>query len=383
MQKLQPFLDSKPLYYDEIDLERMPRTYESVKEQLATPKIIHIVGTNGKGTTGRFLANALLLNGLNVGHYTSPHILNFNERIWLNGENADEHVLEAAHQKLFGLLLQEQADALSYFEYTTLLAMVVYERCDYVVLEAGLGGEFDATNVFEKVLSLFTPIDRDHQAFLGDSIESIAKTKFRSMQKVAISARQPHPEVEKIYNEIAQQKGCDAMQIDDLLSRDEEEEIRSIASKEGLASYLQDNLLLALSGLKLLGFKADVSALAKAPLFGRLTKIGENILLDVGHNVLAAEAIASTLKGQKFTLVYNSYRDKDYAVIIRTLKPIIDDIELIDVDDVRIEQRSVLEEVIKAEGIPLSGFATIDMGKNYLVFGSFSVAEAFLRRMQL
>ena len=383
MQKLQPFLDRKPLYYDEIDLERMPRTYESVKEQLATPKIIHVVGTNGKGTTGRFLANALLQNGLNVGHYTSPHILNFNERIWLNGENVDEHVLETAHQKLFGLLSEEQADALSYFEYTTLLAMVVYERCDYVVLEAGLGGEFDATNVFEKVLSLFTPIDRDHQAFLGDSIESIAKTKFRSMQKVAISARQPHPEVEKIYNEIAQQKGCDAMQIDDLLSRDEEEEIRSIASKEGLASYLQENLLLALSGLKLLGFKADVSALAKAPLFGRLTKIGQNILLDVGHNVLAAEAIASTLKGQKFTLVYNSYRDKDYAVIIRTLKPIIDTVELIDVDDVRIEQRSVLEEVIKAEGIPLSGFVTIDKNKDYLVFGSFSVAEAFLRRMQL
>ncbi len=383
MQKLQPFLDRKPLFYDEIDLERMPRTYESVKEQLATPKIIHVVGTNGKGTTGRFLANALLQNGFNVGHYTSPHILNFNERIWLNGENADGDVLEAAHQKLFGLLSEEQADALSYFEYTTLLAMVVYERCDYVVLEAGLGGEFDATDVFEKVLSLFTPIDRDHQAFLGDSIESIAKTKFRSMQKVAISARQPHPEVEKIYNEIAQQKGCDAMQIDDLLSRDEEEEIRSIASKEGLASYLQDNLLLGLSGLKLLGFKADVSALAKAPLFGRLTKIGENILLDVGHNVLAAEAIASTLKGQKFTLVYNSYRDKDYAAIIRTLRPIIDTIELIDVEDVRIEQRSLLEEVIRAQGIPLSVFATIDKNKNYLVFGSFSVAEAFLRRMQL
>ncbi len=383
MQNLQTFLDNKPLYYDEIDLERMPRTYQAIKEQLATPKIIHIVGTNGKGTTGRFLANGLLQNNLSVGHYTSPHILNFNERIWLNGENVSERVLEAAHQKLFGLLSQEQADALSYFEYTTFLAMIVYERCDYVVLEAGLGGEFDATNVFDKTLSLFTPIDRDHQAFLGDSIEAIAKTKFRSMQKVAISARQPHSEVAKIYYEIARQKGCDAKQIDDLLKRGEEEEIRSIASEEGLANYLQDNLLLALSGLKFLGFKADVSALAKAPLYGRLTKIGHNILLDVGHNVLAAEAIASTLKGQKFTLVYNSYRDKDYAVIIRTLKPIIDTIELIDVDDVRIEQRSVLEEVIRAQGIPLSGFATIEKNKNYLVFGSFSVAEAFLRRIQL
>ncbi|MGB6019492.1 MAG: bifunctional folylpolyglutamate synthase/dihydrofolate synthase [Sulfurimonadaceae bacterium] len=376
---LKTFLDAKPLYYDEIDLERMPRVYKAVKASLPSPKVIHVVGTNGKGTTGRFLANALLQNDLNVGHYTSPHILTFNERIWLNGENVSDDVLEEAHQKLSGVLSKEQADSLSYFEYTTLLAMIVYEKCDYVVLEAGLGGEFDATNVFDKVLSLFTPIDIDHQAFLGDDIVSIAGTKFRSMQKNAILGRQVHPDVKKTYDEIAAQKECDAKQIDDLLSTSEQEEIRSIASQEGLADYLQENLLLALSGLTFLGFKADVAALANAPLFGRLTKISENILLDVGHNALAAGAIASTLRGRKFTLVYNSYRDKDYATIIQTLKPIISSIELIEVDDVRIEQESKLEEVIRAADIPLSKFATIENDKNYLVFGSFSVAEAFLK----
>ncbi|MGB5965593.1 MAG: bifunctional folylpolyglutamate synthase/dihydrofolate synthase, partial [Sulfurimonadaceae bacterium] len=300
-------------------------------------------------------------------------------RIWLNGENVSDDVLEEAHQKLSGVLSKEQADSLSYFEYTTLLTMIVYEKCDYVVLEAGLGGEFDATNVFDKVLSLFTPIDIDHQAFLGDDIVSIAGTKFRSMQKNAILGRQVHPDVKKTYDEIAAQKECDAKQIDDLLSTSEQEEIRSIASQEGLADYLQENLLLALSGLTFLGFKADVAALANAPLFGRLTKISENILLDVGHNALAAGAIASTLRGRKFTLVYNSYRDKDYATIIQTLKPIISSIELIEVDDVRIEQESKLEEVIRAADIPLSKFATIENDKNYLVFGSFSVAEAFLK----
>ena len=195
MKSLQDFLDNKPLYYDKIDLERMPRIYRAIKAHLPRPKIIHIVGTNGKGTTGRFLANGLLQNGFSVGHYTSPHILTFNERIWLNGENVNDGVLEAAHQKLYALLTQEQSDALSYFEYTTLLAMVVYEACDYAVLEAGLGGEFDATNVFDKELSLFTAIGQDHQAFLGDDIGSIAGTKFRSMQKSAILGRQTNPEV--------------------------------------------------------------------------------------------------------------------------------------------------------------------------------------------
>ena len=378
MTPLQTFLDAKPLYYDEIDLERMPRVYNLIKASLPSPKVIHVVGTNGKGTTGRFLANALLQNGLVVGHYTSPHIVKFNERIWLNGENVTDDVLEEAHQKLSSLLSKEQSDSLSYFEYTTLLAMVVYEKCDYVVLEAGLGGEFDATNVFDKTLSLFTPIDMDHQSFLGEDIASIAGTKLRSMQSAAILGRQVHSEVEKIYYEIAEERGCKAQDIDDVLSLLEQEEIHKIGSEKGLAAYLQENLLLALSALKYLGFDADADRLAASPLFGRLSKIRENILLDVGHNVLAAEAIAKALQGQKFTLVYNSYRDKDYKKIIKTLKPILNEVELIAVDDVRIEQEAHLREVIKAQGLNVTEFATIEEDKNYLVFGSFSVAEAFL-----
>ncbi len=382
MRALQTFLDAKPLYYDEIDLERMPRVFKALKGTLPSPKVIHIVGTNGKGTTGRFLANALVQNGLHVGHYTSPHIVAFNERIWLDGDNVSDDVLESAHQKLLVLLSKEQADALSYFEYTTLLAMLVYEKCDYVVLEAGLGGEFDATNVFEKTLSLFTPIDIDHQSFLGDDIASIAATKFRSMQHDAILGRQTHREVEEIYRKIAQELGCRAHKIDDFLPDEVQRSITAVATQKGLAGYLQDNLLLALSGLHFLGFKADVAALAEAPLFGRLSTIKENVLLDVGHNVLAAKAIVQVLSGQKFTLIYNSYRDKDYANIIKTLKPIINDVELISVDDVRIEQEQQLLEVIRKQGLDVRRFATIEEDKNYLVFGSFSVAEAFLKYLR-
>ncbi len=379
MSALQTFLDAKPLYYDEIDLERMPRVFEALKEALPSPKVIHVVGTNGKGTTGRFLANALLQNNQSVGHYTSPHIVSFNERIWLNGDNANDDLLEAAHQKLLALLSKEQADALSYFEYTTLLAMLVYEKCDYVVLEAGLGGEFDATNVFAKKLSLFTTIDIDHQAFLGNDIASIAATKFRSMQHDAILGRQTHREVEEIYRKIAQERGCRAHKIEDYLPDEVQKSITDIATKKGLAGYLQDNLLLALSGLRFLGFEADVAVLAGAPLFGRLSKVKENVLLDVGHNVLAAKAIVQALSGQKFTLIYNSYRDKDYANIIKTLKPIVNNVELISVDDVRIEQEQQLLEVIRKQGLDVHKFATIEDDKNYLVFGSFSVAEAFLK----
>ncbi len=376
------FLDAKPLYYDVIDLERMPKTFESVKSHFPTPKVIHVVGTNGKGTTGRFLAHALLQNGLNVGHYTSPHIINFNERIWLNGENVQDEQLEAVHQKLYKILTPEQRNALSYFEYTTLLAMLVYEGCDYVVLEAGLGGEFDATNVFEKTVSLFTPIDIDHQSFLGDTLEEIAATKFRSMQKRAILGFQHHKEVECIFESIGEACGCKSYKLEEILDASLRQEIQHIATEKKLAPYLQENLLLALSALDILGFDADVSELCERPLFGRLTPLRHNVLLDVGHNVLAAKAIAETLKNQKYVLIYNSYRDKDYRQIIKTLKPIIKHIELIAVDDVRAEQEDALIKVIEQEEIVVKKFATIEAEQSYLVFGSFSVAEAFLKYLE-
>jgi len=79
---LKEFLRVKPLYYNEIDLSRMPKAYEYIKPHIKLGKVIHLVGTNGKGSTGRILSNLLLSKGVSVGHYTSPHILKFNERIW-------------------------------------------------------------------------------------------------------------------------------------------------------------------------------------------------------------------------------------------------------------------------------------------------------------
>ncbi|MDQ1337701.1 MAG: dihydrofolate synthase / folylpolyglutamate synthase, partial [Campylobacterota bacterium] len=134
---LKDYLNSKPLYYNEIDYTRMPRAYEKIKSSLPLNNVIHIIGTNGKGTTGRFLANALYAMGHSVGHYTSPHILEFNERVWLNGANATDAELEDAHVELQKLLSNSDSDSLSYFEYTTLLAMIIFKKCDYVVMEAG------------------------------------------------------------------------------------------------------------------------------------------------------------------------------------------------------------------------------------------------------
>ena len=203
------FLEAKPLYYKEIDHLRVHRAYASLAEKIHHPETIHIIGTNGKGSTGRMIAHLAYQgsgSGFSVGHFSSPHLLSFNERIWLDGKDVDDEVLERAHRKLYSILGREMSEALSYFEYTTLLALVVFEHCDLIVLEAGLGGEYDATSVCNRVLSVVTPIDMDHQAFLGESIEAIASTKIRSIQKRALLAPQPWPEVLEIAKKIAGEK---------------------------------------------------------------------------------------------------------------------------------------------------------------------------------
>jgi len=377
---LEKFLDAKPLYYDKIDYTRMPRVYEKIKSEFKIPRIIHLIGTNGKGTTGRFLASSLYSLGFKTGHYTSPHILNFNERIWLNGEEVSDETLNSAHTQLLKILTKEDSDSLSYFEYTTLLAMWIYKDLDYVVLEAGLGGEFDATAVFDKELTLITPIDIDHQAFLGNTVEEIAKTKLNAVQKVAILANQKHEEVYEIAQDISNENSFKFNRVDDYIKSEDKKIIEVIGSELSLAPYLKDNLKLAISALKYLAIKYEAKNFINSRLFGRLSHINENIIVDVGHNTLAASSILNALKGEKYILVYNSYRDKNYTEILSILKPLITHIEIMKIDDERAEKQELLQETIQDLGIVHKIFTKVDKNKKYLVFGSFSVVESFLKK---
>lgn len=375
--KLDNFLDNKPLFYDEIDYERFPRIFKSVKHHFKIPKVIHLVGTNGKGTTGRFLATALFNAGYKVGHFTSPHIMKFNERVWLNGADVCDATLEKEHTKLSNILDKIDLDMLSYFEYTTLLGIKIFAECDYVVLEAGLGGEFDATAVFDKILTLVTPIDKDHQAFLGDTIKEIATTKLNAIQNSAILAPQKHFEVYNIVDKMS--KNYNIQKIEDILDEDDLKNIEKISKKLDLVKYLQNNLSLAICALKFLNVKYKDSYFENSRLFGRLSKVAKNILVDVGHNPLAATSILNQLKPNKYTLIYNSFKDKDYREILSILKPIIVDVEIIDIDEQRIESIDKLQKVLNDLKIKYMKYKEVKPNKQYLVFGSFSVVEQFLK----
>ena len=376
---LDEFLAQKPLYYSEIDYTRMPRAYASIKDKLSPPKIIHVVGTNGKGTTGRFIANALVSLGFNTGHYTSPHISEFNERIWLNRQNIDNETLEKAHQKLLEILEPEFQKSLSYFEYTTFLAMIVYEKCDYVVLEAGLGGEHDATNVFDKLLSVITPIGLDHEEFLGNSIEEIAATKLRSVRSKAIVAEQKFVEVWDTARRLEKDLSVHFISYKDFLDASMITVAEEVAQEFEMPHYLQENLLLAMAVIKELGFEVKKKLFDSQPLQGRMQRIKHNVWLDLGHNTLAAEAISHCFCKKSVNLVYNSYKDKDYMSILRLLSPIVKKVEIIPIESDRIVPREDLVGAIVENGLEYKTFEGIEESENYLVFGSFSVAEAFAK----
>ena len=375
MQTFDAFLENKPLYYKEIDHERVHIAYGILKPHIKQPKTVHVVGTNGKGSTGRIVAHLAYKSGKSVGHYTSPHILKFNERIWIDGADASDEVLERAHQKLFAILGQEMSDALSYFEYTTLLAFVVFENCDLMVLEAGLGGEFDATNVCDKELSIITPIGIDHQAFLGDTIEEIAATKIRSVQKQVLLAPQMYDEVVKVAKQIADEKGAVLRQ-----AQEPSYKVAELVEANGWADYLISNATVALQALDILDIKYDINDLKTLELFGRFYALTSHIRIDVGHNPLAARAIEKALD-KKVVLIYNSLDDKDYEKVLRTLKPKVKRVEIIKIHSQRATTLSEIEKALTEVGLAYSYFENkIDENEDYLVFGSFYVVEEFLKQ---
>ena len=372
---LEEFLKYKTLYYDKIDFTVVKSSWDKLSKKIKLPFVIHIVGTNGKGSTGRFLAHYLHKKEFKVLHYSSPHILKFNERIWINGFDVSDENLEIAHQFLQNLFEIELLEKLTYFEYTTLLAFYLSKNFDYLVLEAGLGGEFDATNVVENNLSLITTIGLDHQSFLGNTVEEIAATKMRSVDNKMLIGYQVFPEVVQTAFKVKEQilkernKNIEIIEVKDF---------EKYPINDKFASYLKRNLHLVIACLNELKIPINLELFDDVLLFGRCQKIAFNITIDVGHNPLAAMVIAKEFENKKITLIYNSYADKDYVEVLKILKPIIKELVIIELDDKRVVKKEELLKIIKQLNITNKETIKIEENEEYLVFGSFLVVEKFL-----
>lgn len=378
--RLSAFLETKPKEYHKFDPSRFIQIYKDFKNAFfeIQAKVIHVVGTNGKGSTGRFLTLLLADQNFKVLHFTSPHVFEFRERFFLNGSVVGESVLENAHQQL-----QSHAfsNACSYFEYATLLAVMLAKDCDYLVLEAGLGGEFDSTNALEKTLSVFTPIDYDHKEFLGDSLESIAQTKLKAMGSLNIIA----PQQELVLNvaqKIAKEKHAKLIVVQNEISKG----VRDYIERYHLARFLAMNLEVALKAFETLlpcNKQEVLKNLKPLNLIGRCELLSPNILIDVGHNPHSAKALKEEIKrifNAPIVLIYNCYQDKDAFLVLEILKPVIKKVLILELHEERVIKLEKLKGILETLGLEHALFEDLKENENYLVYGSFLVANAFYKR---
>jgi dihydrofolate synthase/folylpolyglutamate synthase len=367
------FIKDKTNEYAKIDKKRFSKFYKKIKHHIKLPITIHILGTNGKGSTGRFLAYYLYKSGFHVGHFTSPHIKNINERFWINNHNITDITLDLLHKRAISITNYNDLLELSYFEYLTFLAFLAFENLDYAIFEAGLGGEYDATTVINYDLSLVTKIGLDHIEFLGSSIKQIAKTKLKAIKEDAFIASQ-----DKTVKQIAQKILKNPIFTINCISNREIKQVKNYLQSNKMPSFLEQNLFLALCAIKYFKINFNFNLMQGIELEGRFQKISKNVIIDVGHNSLAALAIKKELKRQKIVLIYNTYKDKDYQQILQILKPNIDKLSIIKVNDDRMLPLMDLQAVAKKLNIKYDIFTGIDSKNKYVVFGSFLVVKRFL-----
>ena len=283
--------------------------------------VIHVAGTNGKGSTCSYMSSILTEKNEKVGLFTSPHIFDFRERIRINGVQIDEAAVVNFCQRVIDLHLNFEP---SFFEVTFAMAIDHFQRnnCTYAVIETGMGGRLDSTNVLQSRIAVITNIGLDHTQFLGETLPEIAFEKagiIKSNQPVVIG--QTQKEIEALFIEKANSYGAP-------ISFADKENWDIIDSLE-LPEHQKTNLRTALCSLEKLNVTVSEETLKDAlqnlfkntGLFGRLTKVKEKplIYLDVSHNEDGIQATLKDLKNVQFDqlhIVYGASQDKNVTSIL-------------------------------------------------------------------
>ncbi|EYD68538.1 bifunctional folylpolyglutamate synthase/dihydrofolate synthase [Fusobacterium necrophorum] len=341
---------SHSMFGIKLGLQNMERLCERLGHPERAYKIIHIAGTNGKGSTATTLEKILLEAGYRVGKYTSPHILKFNERIVANGVQISEEEIEYYYYQVEKIMKEEKIDA-TFFEITTAM-MFSYFRdkgLDYVVLETGMGGRLDATNVSEATLCIITNVSLDHTEYLGDSIYKIAKEKagiIKNCPKVIV-ADQQEEFLQAILEEKAElinvlNKYADAHYTLDFENFVTHIDIEGKQYRFSLfGDYQYHNFLCAYEAAKQLGISEDIiqKAAEKVRWECRFEVVSKEplVILDGAHNPDGVRELVKIVKQhyqkREVAILTSILRDKDVKTMLEMMTEISDDILLTSLDD--------------------------------------------------
>ncbi len=290
-------------------------------------KSIHVGGTNGKGSCSHMLASILQESGYKVGLYTSPHLKNFRERVRINGQmiSKDKVVNFINEHKSFF-----EKENLSFFEMTVGLAFQTFaeEKVDIAIIEVGMGGRLDATNIIQPELSVITNIGLDHMKFLGDNLKQIAKEKAGIIKpKTPVVIGEKHLETEPVFRQTAQDNSAEIY-----FAENENFELFESDLKGLYQIKNQQTVLQAVKILKSKDWKISNIAIAKGlssvikntGLQGRWQILSQNplCLADTAHNLEGITYVARQLKTLKYKnlhMVMGFVNDKDVKSILKLL----------------------------------------------------------------
>ena len=378
------YIMSRRKFQKSSGFERIERLLELLGNPHKELKFIHVVGTNGKGSVSTAMSYILKDAGYKTGLFTSPYIVEFGERIQINNtyiSHEDIAALTALIKEKTDLMESEELYP-TVFEVTTALALLYFakENCDIVILEAGIGGEHDSTNVIPSPLEcIFMSISYDHTEMLGDTIEKIAKEKSGIIKSGTTVISYPDSgegfgfmpqtkEAVRVIRSKCLEAGCE-------LTLPDTEKLQVIRSDIGGSEFIYDslrvttrlcgshqiaNMITAITAMKLLrssGF--DISdenirnGIYNFTIPGRMEVVSEKplIILDGGHNegcIRSLKAMAdSYLKGKKITLLMSFMKDKDYTTALSVIAPLAENTIFTLTDPLRGESPDILAQKAK------------------------------------
>lgn len=341
-------------------------------------RVIHVAGTNGKGATCAILDACLRAAGHTVGRYTSPHLVRLNERFFLNGAPLDDASLETASARVNAAVARSDDPTvrdLTFFEALTAVGFVAYAAADpdFTVLETGLGGRLDATNVCTPTLTIITRIGLDHCDWLGDTVEKIAAEKAGIIKPgVPIVLGRNVESVVRLIRARADALGAPFYYAPDLVAA------REIPADFSLAgSFNRENAVTACAALKVLEGTVGLArrnalrGLSQVVWPGRFQRVG-NFLVDGAHNPPAARALAAALaeagfgagdrsetSAQRMTLICGFCGDKDIDETLRILKPYVARAFAVKTSNPRSLDPAQLVAHLAAVGIPAEPCASL------------------------
>ena len=374
-------------------------------------QFVHVAGTNGKGSVCAFLSVMLTHAGYKTGLYISPNMLRVNERISIDGIEVTDAEMRRLMARVQKACVKAQADTGVYptqFEIWTAMAICYFadQKCDYVVLETGLGGQRDATNIVKtKALSVITHIALDHMEYLGNTMEEIAQAKAGIiLPGVPVVSALQEPGAAHVLEQVCREKGC-ALSYAEAISPAGFEDIYEILGggaykgvKLSLGGINQiDNAACAIAAAHALGLREEAIryGLTHAKNVGRFERVGEQVYFDGAHNPDGVSALKANLEryfpGSEKTYIMATMRDKDIRPSLRMLG---DDVSAFHMVSVRDNERSMpaeqfaqiaLEEGLKARAYPTLQDAYTDaLARKTLVIlcGSLYLYKDFWEMLQ-